>query len=911
MSPAGLQAAPASALTLTTALTATQAPRPALAFPLDDALVRQKAQNALNNPRLTISATATGAGSNAPQAAQLTPPPPPAAASSDITGHVTAGDTGLPVKSVVVTMYDQARHYLDSDTTDRAGSFHLVTRVSPTRTVFFRVNPSGVYPYTFAAQWYDRQAAFSSATPVTLTAGSPVPPVNFVLDKGAQITGVVQAADTGQPLAGVRVYVIDDSDTSIDYSETDQAGHYTTGGLQTGSYRLFFQPDYSSAPDAIRAYVSEYFDHKDTLLSATLITVTAPNVIAGVNVSLTRSSAITGVVTAADTGQPVPDVRVLLLDATIGGVVNYDYTAATGVYTFSGLRPGPYKMFFGAPFKAAYDSEYYNGKLALQDADIISLTAAITRTGVNAQLKFGGRVTGTVTALDTGKPISNVYVALHTQPPDCSPLYGGCNGIETFTTTDASGHYSLVARAGTYRLFISPFSTIYSGLASSAGSSYCGGYYRDAYDYYTGEIVQLEHSVVKSDLNAALTSPGQITGMVTAADTGLPMKGATVILYGSDGSEITHTATSATGQYLFGAVCKGIFKVKVFPNSSDSAKYVSAYANAERLYLRASQKLTGINLALAPGGFIHGVVTAKDTGQPLAGVKVTLINAPSSPNATTGSTGAYTIGPLPAGSYKLWFNTLFASADVRAYASEYYNHQPTVGRADAIAVTAAQTTTVSTALTRSATITGKVSYASGTSDATVYWRISTASNAEEYVKGGYSNSDGTYTLTVPAGSYKLGVYPYDDNYAPGYYSGKSAWAIADVFTVTAGMTMGNVDFVLQKGSRITGRVTDTVTGQGVSNATVSVIRNGDTSYEWDNRTDVSGYYTSSTTFGTGAYKIKFAVAGYVPKYAGGKATLGDADPIAVTAPLTTTVNMGLLPVTALPVQRYLPVVQRQ
>lgn len=62
--------------------------------------------------------------------------------------------------------------------------------------------------------------------------------VNFTLTRGTQVSGMITAADTGLPLAGVQVRVLD-------------AGGYRTSAVGNGSYTMRFSTAYNERPDAV------------------------------------------------------------------------------------------------------------------------------------------------------------------------------------------------------------------------------------------------------------------------------------------------------------------------------------------------------------------------------------------------------------------------------------------------------------------------------------------------------------------------------------------------------------------------------------------------------------------------------------------------------------------------------------
>jgi hypothetical protein len=98
--------------------------------------------------------------------------------------------------------------------------------------------------------------AVTFGTPVNVTAGATTTGIDFMLDPGGRITGVVRG-DGGELLpALVRVLTAGGEITS---GRTGTDGRYTISGLPAGGYRVRAEVDFS-APDALATYVPEWSD---------------------------------------------------------------------------------------------------------------------------------------------------------------------------------------------------------------------------------------------------------------------------------------------------------------------------------------------------------------------------------------------------------------------------------------------------------------------------------------------------------------------------------------------------------------------------------------------------------------------------------------------------------------------------
>jgi len=143
-------------------------------------------------------------------------------------------------------------------------------------------------------------------------------------------------------------------------------------------------------------------------------------------------------------------------------------------------------------------------------------------------------------------------------------------------------------------------------------------------------------------LNAVRCSPGaetgSITGTVADALTAAPLAGATVTA-GSVTSSV-----DATGRNILRGLAQGTYSV--------SATATGHMPTSETVSVPPGQTATA-NFALAPiTGGIKGVVRDAATGSPITEAKV----GAGSTSSYTDSTGAYTLGGLPAGSYTVTAN---------------------------------------------------------------------------------------------------------------------------------------------------------------------------------------------------------------------------------------------------------------
>jgi hypothetical protein len=730
------------------------------------------------------------------------------------------------------------------------------------------------------------------------------------------ITGVVTAADTGQPpYATVDVEAYD----TTGILQADDYADYLTGAysitVPSGTYRVKFKPYFSD-------YAPKWYNNQRDFASATSVVVTDGAVRQNINAVLDIGGKIAGRVTAAAGGAPLQFVDVYAYTSTTSTSSEaYGYTDASGIYTITGLLSGTYYLKFDPSYGSDYLTEYYDDKATLAAADGVGVVLGGVVTGIDAALEIGGKIAGQVTAAATGLPLEDVWVLAYTSTTSSSYV--------AYDWTDASGIYTITSLwAGNYYLKFDP-----------PGENYLAEYYNDKATLASADAISVTLNSVVSNIDAALKSASKITGRVTAAGSGTPLKDVYVDVYGYKCTcDCSYTwmgsaTTNASGIYTVTGLLADSYKVEFDPPSSGaSAMYLGEYYNdktslttADPVVVADSSVTSGIDAALALGGQITGRITVADGGSPLDDVWVAAYDSNGYfvdygwPDAT----GVYTVTNLPAGTYRLYINP-FTSGVSAAYLAEYYNNKSSLLTADPVNVTAGVVTShIDAALDRGGQITGQVTAADGGAllqgvsisvyDSNGSWRGSATTNAS----GVYTTS----ALTMGNYRVKFGTQSapgVTEDYVDEYYNDKSSLTTADAVPVTAPNLTSGINAVLARGGKISGRVTAGDTGEPLSGVEVSAYDSTGREVRYTS-TDSSGNYTI-TGLPSGTYRVRFygvciyfsdsrTTKTYFGEYYNDKLSLATADSVAVTAPNTASgINAVLAGGTLKSV--YLPVVLR-
>jgi len=676
---------------------------------------------------------------------------------------------------------------------------------------------------------------------------------------GGKITGRVTDS-AGNPLVLGAAYAYRASTGQLAASSWIALGGYSLSVSSDGDYKVYFV-------DTLSSYtVPEFFDDKRSLADATPIAVSGGATRSGINASLVTGGRISGRVRATST-QGISGATVAAYDAATGAFATSATTSWDGSYTLPAIAPGDYKVYFVGPAGKGYISEFYDDKPTLTAATPVGVAAGRTTALRDAVLASGGTIAGTVTG-DGGTALKDAVVAAYTST----------GTFVTSATTSAAGAYELPAvPAGDYRvLFVGP-----------TGSTYVSEYYDDKPSLATADPVSVTAGRQTAGIDARLSTGSRITGRVTDG-AGKGVERTTVFAYRADtGAPVRGAYTTADGTYSL-ELEVGTYKVIFAP--PDASGLLAEYYDdkptrdaADPITVSAGSATTGIDATLAGPGQIAGKVTAAGRIG-VAGATVTAysLDGQAAGSATTGAGGAYTIGSLRPGSYKVGFS----GPANGPYLPEYYDNRATLAAGDPVSVAAGRTTPVSAVLARSAAFAGRVTdKATGAPIAGA--QISAVTPAGAPVGAATADAKGLYTIGgLAPGTYKLRFAgPDGSTYTAEYFHDQSTLAAGKALTLGDGRVMG-VSEALRRPPP-PGRISGTVSGDSGARAPgVTVTAYTPSGTEAASATSAAdGTYTIDG-LDPGSYKVGFrgpADGRYLPEYYRNKATLKVANTVRVAS----------------------------
>ena len=311
---------------------------------------------------------------------------PALASAGTIAGTVTEASSGNPLGGVKVCSHVDPYTFEDTcTTTDGAGSYALAPLPAGSYAIQFddsAANRNVVSQYYGGLTYPGTRVQLASASE-TRTG------IDVALQEGSTIEGTVTDAAGGEPLAGIPACAYAEDPVTHNLhgrcESSGPGGTYVIRGLAPGKYEVEFQSGFLN-------YQAQRYDGKVWPEPPDRVEITGPGEVeSGIDAKMRVGVEITGRVTEAGTGNPLPRISVELL--FVGREGNgLAQTGPNGEFRIWGQPEGEYLILFSkpdGPFGSdtdCYAAQYYRGSASAAGATVLHGVPGTPITGIDAQL---------------------------------------------------------------------------------------------------------------------------------------------------------------------------------------------------------------------------------------------------------------------------------------------------------------------------------------------------------------------------------------------------------------------------------------------------------------------------------------------------------------------------------------------
>ncbi len=496
-------------------------------------------------------------------------------------------------------------------------------------------------------------------------------------------------------------------------------------------------------------------------------------------------------------------------------------TSKAGRYRIAKLKAGRFEVVFipagfcgkntGNWLEQIYKNR--NGPIFHGKPTRVPVRAGKTTSGIDASLRLGGEITGTVKS-QAGKTLSRVCVQAEGRD--------GKAFVDGFTESNKHGGYVL------HSLYPGKYVLVFIPRCGNTGN-FVPQWWRDSATQKHATKVAITSGLIVKGINGALRPGAVINGVVRGGGPhGALLKGICVFAEPTRQSgpffEFDRAVTNSHGAYRLTSLTTGKYRLIYLRGCGNRGNFLGARRTVSVV---VGHVKNGVDTFLPVGAIIKGKVT--DThGSPVRGICVA-VSGHGFSAATTAADGTYSAVALPTGSYKVSFSGGCHSTG--SYAPQYYRGQVNVGSADPVTATAGHTTgRINAVMQPGGTITGIVTDSSGNRLNRLCVVVQIPSEAQSgYPFGNIQfTKNGVYTVrNLVPGDYAVnfGCLFGSRDFASQWFRGQPGQGSADLVSAPAGRITSGVSAVMRPGGSIAGVVTSGA-GRALSGICVEAIPHG-------------------------------------------------------------------------------------
>lgn len=623
----------------------------------------------------------------------------------------------------------------------------------------------------FTGSWWQGVGSYYDATPVSVT-DADVAGIDFVIDAvqpPPTVLGVVTGGVPAVPLEGVTVEVVDPDGWSAPTAITDSEGQFEITDLPaTGWVRFHPTGDFAG----------QWFDKVSSQNRATKLDFSESHIInAELTVAGTVSGRILGALKPGAEALPLSGSSAALYEAD-GSFVEEVGADDNGVFSFSGVAAGTYRLGFGSPsprWKRTY----------LGRVDRISLSHTFTVAagqGVNvgdAVLMRASSISGTIIDRVSGNPLEqSVMVSLY-----------------SLSGERLSNEW---AYDGTYEFSDVPSGSYLVKVWGSSGRS--TGWYGGTVSFASATPVVVGRGTVSSGINLTVVPSGSVSGDFDAR--GYDNAFVDVEVYTPGGQLVAVYPSANQGSFYIGGIKPGTylvyFRTDVELLTGEWWGNTSRRTSAHRVTVVAGEttEINGTVLPLVAGGAISGHMNSDSYVD--AKIYGPGIDREMARNIPVYDDGSFLTSGLRPGKFTVVFNdTIARSVTVVAGKTTV---MPTV------TITSVGTTQVDATVTAGGEPVGAM---------VEFFTLGGKLTASEFV-----SAESPQSVYIERGQYKVRFRAATPNSTLGgsWLGGKSSFATSE--TLDIGEEPVSVSGSLVADSSFSARITDSATGKVLSGVDV-------------------------------------------------------------------------------------------
>ncbi|MCG6117475.1 MAG: carboxypeptidase regulatory-like domain-containing protein [Aquimonas sp.] len=536
---------------------------------------------------------------------------------------------------------------------DRAGNYATRTGFVPGTTLYgstFLLRNNATFGGGYVDQAYNGLACPYGSCGITTGSGITVGAtgtsgIDFALQPGASLTGIITRSTGGLPIPGVEVRAFNSAGRLAGVGRSSARGTWRIAGLSPGNYFVSTSNNQGFLNEVYNDLPCEPFCNP---VGGSPIAVAGAGVIGGIDFALNAAASITGQVRLGVA--PQSNVRVELYGA-VGNLVRTTTSNASGAYGFAGLAAG--RFYVRTRDDAGRADALWNGLPCLGSAcnvrsgTPIDLAAGASRAGIDLVLASPASISGRVSRLPSSDPLSGVRVE----------LLAPTGAIALAVNTDINGDYSFSGLpAGNYRLVTrNTPGLIDVAWPAAPCPAACSG--------LNGSAISVTAGAATTGRNFALDPGGSMSGSVRSAAPVAPLAGVALQVYNSGGVPVAQVLSNASGNYEVPALPTGNFVIRtqqslgfsdVLFNNLPCVGYCDLLSGTPVPVLSGSG--TGlIDFTLSGGLSVSGRVRDATTSAGIALARVTAFDIGGfvAASAQADASGNYTISGLRPGTYRL------------------------------------------------------------------------------------------------------------------------------------------------------------------------------------------------------------------------------------------------------------------